>query len=91
MTTLSHSLTTQFDVESMHDYDGIRQRFLQGFDGFAAAKKYQAVRAVLPEEVPNETLVRNPDFVQAIVRCVDDEALLEKRYIFLSLNPQAVL
>jgi hypothetical protein len=91
MSTLS--LITHFDMnvlETMVDYDGIRQRFAQGFERFVAAKKYQAVCALLPDEIQNECLVKSPNFIQAVTHRVDDEALLEKRYIFLSVNPQAV-
>jgi hypothetical protein len=35
--------------------------------------------------------VRNPDFIQAIANRVDDEAILEKRYVFLSVNPKALV
>lgn len=91
MTTSYHTLTTHFDIESMPDYEGIRQRFLQGFDSFVAAKKYQAVRAVLQDETSSQTLASNPGFVADIVRHVDDEALLEKPYIFLSVTPTAMV
>jgi hypothetical protein len=91
MVTTYETLNTRFEVESMPDYDDIRARFEHGFSGFVAAKKLEAVKAILPEEIPNETLVRNPDFIEAIAGRVDDEALLEKRYVFISLNPEALV
>jgi hypothetical protein len=91
MTTAYETLHTHFDIGSMADYEGISRRFLQGFDGFVTAKKYQAVRAVLKEEIQHETLVNNPDFINAIVNRMDDESVLEKRYVFISVNPQALV
>ncbi len=91
MTIAYDTLCTHFDIDTMADYDGISQRFLQGFGSFITAKKYQAVCAVLKEEIQHESLVKNPDFVTAIVNRMDDEAVLEKRYIFLSVNPQALM
>jgi len=89
MSTAYDTLYTHFDVLSMPDYDGISRRFQQGFESFVTAKKYQAVRAILREEVQHETLVKNPELIQAIVNRVDEEALLEKRFIFISVNTQA--
>lgn len=91
MTTVYDTMNTHFDVLAMPDYEGISRRFLQGFESFVTAKKYQAARDILREDVRHETLVKNPDFIDAIVKRMDDEALLEKRYIFISLNPKALV
>lgn len=91
MTTVYDMMNTSFDVLSMPDYEGISRRFLQGFEPFITAKKYQAARAILKEDACHETLVKNPDFIDAIVKRMDDEAILEKRYIFISLNPQVAV
>jgi hypothetical protein len=85
------TIHTHFDVFSMPDYDGINRRFQQGFESFVTAKKYQAVRAILREEVQHESLVKNPELIQAIVNRVDEEALLEKRFIFISVNTEALV
>jgi hypothetical protein len=85
------TIHTHFDVFSMPDYEGVSRRFQQGFESFVTAKKYQAVRAILREEVQHETLVKNPEFIQAIVNRVDEEALLEKRFIFISVNTNALV
>lgn len=91
MTTMFET-RTQFDVEAMPGYADIRARFEQNFQNFVDAKKLQAVHAVLKEEFTGtEKIVKNPDFIQAIANRVDDEALLEKRYIFISVNPQALI
>jgi len=89
MTTAYDTLRTHFDVHTMPDFEGVSRRFLQGFEAFITAKKYQAVRAVLNDEIQHEALRKNPDFITAIVNRMDDESVLEKRYIFISLNPQA--
>jgi hypothetical protein len=89
MSSAYDTLYTHFDVLSMPDYDGISRRFQQSFESFVTAKKYQAVRAILREEVQHESLVKNPELIQAIVNRVDEEALLEKRFIFISVNTHA--
>lgn len=92
MTTTYHSFITHFDdVEALPGYEGIRQRFLQGFGSFVNAKKYQGVSALLPTEIQSNTLVKNPNFIASIVDVVPDDALLEKSFIFLSLNPAAMV
>lgn len=91
MTITYETLHTRFEVESLPGYEEIRARFEQGFSGFVSAKKLAAVKAIISEEITSETLVKNPDFAQAIANRVDDEALLEKRYVFISVNPKALL
>lgn len=91
MTIAYDSLRTHFDVCAMPDFEGISRRFLQGFESFITAKKYQAVRAVLKDEIQQSRLSNNPDFINAIVNRMDDESVLEKRYIFISVNPQALV
>lgn len=91
MTIAYDTLRTCLDVCAMPDFEGISRRFLQGFGSFITAKKYQAVRAVLKEEIQHSALSNNPDFISAIVNRMDDESVLEKRYIFLSLNSQALV
>ena len=91
MTITYETLNTRFEVESMSDYDEIRARFEQGFSGFVSAKKLAAVQDIVSEEITSETLVNNPDFIQAIANRVDDEALLEKRYVFISVNPKVLV
>jgi hypothetical protein len=89
MATTYHALTTfnVAELENLPEYEGTSQRFMEAFPPFVMLKKEQAVRALLKEEIPSETLVKNPDFIAAIACRVEDEALVEKRYIFLSLNP----
>ncbi len=91
MSTAYDTLHTHFDVLEMPEYEEVSRRFRQGFEGFVMAKKYQAVRAILREEVQHETLVKNPEFIQALVNRVDEEALQEKRFIFISVNTEAAV
>ena len=86
MSTAYDTLHTHFDVFNMPDFDEISRRIQQGYASFVTAKKYQAVRALLREEIQPESLAHNPEFIQAIVSCLDEEGLLEKRNIFLSVN-----
>lgn len=89
MTMTIDSRKVHFDVETMADYAGIRQRFEEGFAAFVNSTTLAAARAVLRDELPQaETLVDNSDFVHLVAGRIDEEALLEKRYIFISVNPQ---
>ena len=85
------SLPTRFDVASMPDYAGLRRRFLQSFEDFVAAKKWDAVQRFLPEELRNTSIVTCPAFVQAVIRHLDNEALLEKHRAFLPMTPQMLV
>src|SRR5688500_17837398 len=78
MSMMFTGTNTQFDVESMADYEGISERFIAGFHSFAEAKKLDAVKAVLKSELTHETLITNPDFINEVLVRVDDEALQEK-------------
>lgn len=92
MSTTFDTIHTHFNVYDMPDYEDISRRFLQGFQSFITAKKYQAVQTVLKQEILHDTtLTQNPSFVTAIVNRMDDESVLEKRYIFISVNPQAMV
>lgn len=88
MTTV-HEIQTCFNVESMPGYLEIRERFEKSFESFEEKKKVQAVIAALKDELPEWQVANNPAFINAIAANVDEEALLEKRFIFLSVNPQA--
>lgn len=81
----------RFDVETMSDYTGIRQRFIQGFADFIITKKQEAIHRILSDEILNETLVNCRNFSAAILRCLENEALAEQRFIFLSVNPKMLI
>ncbi len=89
MSTMYQTLKPQLDVTSLPEFEGVRQRFVRGFENFVAIKKHQGVQSFLADEITHETLVNNPDFLRAIAHRVSDEAVLEKPYIFLSLAPVA--
>lgn len=90
MTTTYNAVKARFDVESLPDYEGVSRRFLGDFQAFVAAKKDQAVQRYLKDELPEGSgLTQDPDFVAAVVRNLDEEGLLEKPYIFISINPEA--
>lgn len=84
-------LPTRFDVTSMPDYAGLRRRFLKGFEDFVSAKKWEAVQRLLPEELRNASIATCPAFVQAVIRHLDNEALLEKHRVFLPMTPQMLV
>lgn len=88
MTTAYEVMSAQFDVLALADYEAVSRRFQEGYPAFVASKKYQSVCQVVKEDVQLDALKNNLDFINAIVQRMDDESILEKSYIFLSLNPQ---
>ncbi len=82
---------TADNLEALPEYDGTRRRFEEGFFRFVSLKKDQAARIVLTEEAPGETVVKNPDFIAAVASRVPDDAVVEKRYVFLAFNPEYLL
>lgn len=91
MTTAYEVMSDQFDVLSLAEYEAVSRRFSQEFPSFVAAKKYQAVCKVVKEDVQLDMLKNNPTFIHSIVQRMDDESILEKSYIFISLNPQMAI
>ena len=71
----------------MADYEGVSRRFQEGFSAFEWERRMTAAAKVLATEITHETLVRNPDFIAQVAGRIDEEALLEKRYVFISVNP----
>jgi len=91
MTTAIETKFTAASIEAMPDFEGISRRFLQDFEAFVQQKKVSAVKAVLKQELSASVLSESENLVQAIVANLDEEALLEKRYIFLSVNAQCLV
>jgi len=75
------------DIEALPDFDSVRNRFESGFASFVLLKKSQAINALIKDELPGKRIADNRAFVSEVIRRLPDEALTEKRYIFLSLNP----
>jgi hypothetical protein len=89
--TCFHNSLIQLALESLPDYPGIRERFLAGFEPFVSSKKLEAVARLLPQELLQENLAHSPEFQAAVAQRLDSEALLEKPYVFVSLNPKMLL
>jgi len=87
----SHNSLIQFALESLPEYPSIRERFLNGFESFVLTKKNEAVQKALPQEMNNLLLLHCPNFKKAVINQLDCEALLEKPYIFISVNAKTLL
>jgi hypothetical protein len=87
----SHNSVIQFALESLPEYPSIRERFLSGFNSLVLDKKHEAVQQALPTEINNTVLLHCPSFKAAVIKQLDNEALLEKPYIFISLNAKTLL
>lgn len=88
MTITMETYEIAVDVESIAGYEDMRRRFMDGFEAFVNQKKLDGARKVLRDELGESVLAKNEDFVQAVAAQVNDEALIEKPYIFLSVNPK---
>lgn len=64
----------------------IGERFIQGFSSLLERKKEQALVEVLREEFPQ--LADDPVFIRRVLdRLGNEDIIEEKRFVFLSLNP----
>ncbi len=89
--TITYEVKAQFDVEALSGYAEIRERFEQSFQDFVSHKKLLAAQAVLRDEIQSANIANNSDFIKAVAARVDEESIIEKRYIFLSLNSEALV
>ncbi len=87
MTMLFEPVKTTLSVETIPDADEIQCRFKETFSTFLFQKKRQAVLAALPIELRNPCFARNEAFVQRVVSTLRDEALEEKPFIYLTVDP----
>lgn len=76
-------------IESLPGFAEVRQRFVAGFDPAVNRWKHKAVKAVLAEEFgcpdcPGGLI--QPRFIAEIMRRIDEAAIREKRYVFISLD-----
>lgn len=86
MTVLFKTLETEIDLEALPEYEGTKQRFLEGFPHFVREKKIAAVIKALEEELGNDIVLKDPKLVMAVSQRVDDSALVEKPYVFISVD-----
>lgn len=87
MTTLFETVKTTIDINTIEDAEGIQERFVQGFSALLRDKKAEAVIQTLAEDLQDQKFSRNEDFVQRVIDNLDDAALAEKPYLFLSVSP----
>jgi hypothetical protein len=90
MTCFQNSLI-QLALESLPEYAAVRDRFLKDFENFVSFKKHEAVRRILLEEVASATVANCLDFQAAVIQHLDNEALLEKQSMVLSLSSKTLI
>jgi hypothetical protein len=73
-------------VATIEDAEGIQKRFQESFNQFLDQKKFEAVQAVLKEELP--LLAEDDNFVKKTIERLGNDIVKEKRFVFLSLNPK---
>ncbi len=81
-------LNTVLDIDSIPDFENIKQRFEQSFQSFVQDKKYTAAAEAIRDEFGKESLVQNEDFVTQVAHRIEDDALIEKRFVFISVNQE---
>lgn len=69
---------------NLDDTTGVGERFKQGFQQFIQSKKHQAVVNLLKDELPH--LADDPKFIEKVMNRLGDDAVEEKRFVFLVLN-----
>lgn len=85
---IEKKLDSVIDVNSIPDFESVKQRFEDSFQAFVRDKKYTAAAEAIREEFGKESLVRNEDFVNQVADRIEDEALVEKRFVFISVNQE---
>jgi len=88
MATTYNRAITQFDLHAFASLDEVGSRFEQGFQSLLTQKKLDAVLHLLNADCAGWQVVKNPAFIQQVVYAVNDEALQEQPYTFISLNTQ---
>lgn len=94
MTTIFNSMEQPVGtvaLESLPDYQGIKERFEGNFTAFVREKKLKAVISALQEEFGPTIVLDKPQLVQDVIERLDDAALGEKPYVFISVNPKVLL
>lgn len=84
---MSHQILSPFfDIDDIPDSERLLKRFEETYSRFMDEKKQTAAEEALREEFGNRPLTRNQDLINRVAGAIDDEALAEKRFVFLSVN-----
>ncbi|MGE0199407.1 MAG: hypothetical protein AB7P76_00410 [Candidatus Melainabacteria bacterium] len=87
MSSLFERNNNVIDLTRHPDFKRIRDQVENQLQSSLTDKKRDAVRTILEEEFNPQRLHFSEDFVNAVIRRIDDEVFTEQRYIFLALNP----
>lgn len=77
--------------ERLDEYEDVSARFLRAFESFTARKRERAVDEVILAEFGPSRLSNSRHFAKQVETHVDDEALIEKPVVFVSINPKMLV
>ena len=80
------------DVSKCPDFEHIKARFEDSFYDFVMAKKRAAAIDAIRDEFGDSPMadrfIGDEGFLQSVTDKMDNDALVEKRFVFLSVNPE---
>ena len=88
MTVIFKTLDTEVDLERLPDYEGVKNRFLTGFNQFVSSKKYQAIVKALQEELGPAYPEDDAALIASVSKRLNDNALIEKPFLFLAVDAE---
>lgn len=83
-----HIFLQPISVESLPDFEGIRERFEEGFTPFIAAQKARLASRIIREELQSHWLANHGDFLARVTANMADDTLDGQRFVFIALNPK---
>ena len=86
MTIIFKTMDTEVDLEKLPDFEGIKNRFLNGFTGFVTDKKHQAIVKALQEELGPAYPTDDKSLIASVSRRLQDSALIEKPFLYLAVD-----
>lgn len=78
-------------LEQLPEFDSVRERFETEFPAFVREQKIKAVIEALQEELGAASTLQMPKLVSDVMKRLDDTALIEKPYVFISVNPKVLI
>ncbi len=87
---MTKTLTPEINIDAIADHEDIERRFTGSFDEFVRSKKLTAAVEAAHSELSGTKIAHNEDFIGRIAEAIDDEAIVEKRFIFISVNREYI-
>lgn len=83
---MTETLTPEINIHAIPDAENIERRFKDSFDAFVRDAKRTAAVETIHRELTDLQVLKNEHFIDQVAQTIDDEALIEKRFIFISVN-----